>query len=135
MCFVIGIRRDDESEVSELLCRDQKSVGTVLRNTTYIQNCSLLIRVPLSVLRKRLRFVRPTRPVGSRLRANTESARLTVGHWARAFAFIVYRYFEAITRKKASFDRSRKRELALDRKSNRNRCRSAKQRFALMPGA
>ena len=83
MCFVIGIRRDDESEVSELLCRDQKSVGTVLRNTTYIQNCSLLIRVPLPVLRKRLSFVRPTQPVGSCWRRHTESARLTVGRSGR----------------------------------------------------
>ena len=32
---------------------------------------------------------------------------------ATAFSFIVYRYFEAITRKKASFDRYRKIELTL----------------------
>ncbi len=32
----------------------------------------------------------------------------------KAFLFIVYRYFEAITRKKTSFDRYRKIELALE---------------------
>ena len=111
-------RRGNASVVSESLCRGQDSVGTVLARTTYIPNCSPLIRVPPLVPGKRLHYVRPTRPVGSRWRPNTQSARPIAGHLARTFGIIVYRYFAAITRRKASFDRSRKIELALDRRSH-----------------